>query len=104
VESREALALSIDEPVKFSRPSIDVLFESAAAVFAGELLAILLTGASSDGSEGVARVREAGGKVWVQCPSEAIAPTMPESALALAGADAVLRLQDMAYRLQGNFK
>jgi two-component system, chemotaxis family, protein-glutamate methylesterase/glutaminase len=104
VESRETLALSLDEPVKFSRPSIDVLFESAAAVFAEELLAILLTGASSDGSEGVALVRRAGGKAWVQCPAEAMASTMPESALALAGADAVLRLQDMCDRLQGSVK
>jgi two-component system chemotaxis response regulator CheB len=101
VESRETLALSIDEPVKFSRPSIDVLFESATAVFDRELLAILLTGASSDGSEGMALVRRSGGKAWVQCPSEAVASTMPESALALAGADAVLRLQDMCDRLQG---
>jgi two-component system chemotaxis response regulator CheB len=101
VESRETLALSIDEPVKFSRPSIDVLFESAAAVFDEKLLAILLTGASADGSEGLVIVRRAGGKAWVQCPSESAVSTMPESALALAGADAVLRLQDMCDRLQG---
>ena len=104
VENRERLALSIDEPVKFSRPSIDVLFESAAAAFDADLLAILLTGASSDGSEGVASVRQTGGKAWVQCPSEATASTMPESALALAGADAVLRLQDMCDRLRGSIK
>jgi two-component system chemotaxis response regulator CheB len=104
IESRETLALSLDEPAKFSRPSIDVLFESAAAVFDKELLAILLTGASSDGSEGVALVRRAGGKAWVQCPSEAVASTMPASALALAGADAVLCLQDMCDRLQGSIK
>jgi two-component system, chemotaxis family, protein-glutamate methylesterase/glutaminase len=104
VEDRQTLALSIDEPVKFSRPSIDVLFESAAAAFDTQLLAILLTGASSDGSEGLVSVRRAGGKAWVQCPSEAAVPTMPESALALAGADAVLRLQDMCDRLQGSFQ
>lgn len=104
VEDRQTLALSIDEPVKFSRPSIDVLFESAAAAFGTQLLAILLTGASSDGSEGLVSVRRAGGKAWVQCPSEAAVPTMPESALALAGADAVLRLRDMCDRLQGSFQ
>lgn len=104
VEDRHTLALSIDEPVKFSRPSIDVLFESAAAAFGTQLLAILLTGASSDGSEGLVSVRRAGGKAWVQCPSEAAVPTMPESALALAGADAVLRLRDMRDRLQGSFQ
>jgi two-component system chemotaxis response regulator CheB len=103
VESRGAVALSMDEPVMFSRPSIDVLFESAAAVFDKGLLAILLTGASSDGSEGVAAVRAAGGKAWIQCPSEAASPVMPTSALAHAGADAVLRLAGMCERLKGSF-
>ncbi|NID04842.1 chemotaxis protein CheB [Luteibacter jiangsuensis] len=102
VESRDALALSMDEPVLFSRPSIDVLFESAAAVYDRGLLAILLTGASSDGSEGVAAVRAAGGKAWIQCPVEAAAPAMPNAALAHAGADAVLRLGEMCERLKGS--
>lgn len=102
IENRDTVALSMDEPVVFSRPSIDVLFESAATVFAEDLLAILLTGASSDGSEGLAAVRQAGGKAWVQCPSEAAAPVMPRSALAHAGADAILRLQEMCHRLKGS--
>ncbi|WP_043696014.1 chemotaxis protein CheB [Luteibacter sp. 9133] len=102
VESRNALALSLDEAVVFSRPSIDVLFESAASVFGEALLAILLTGASADGSDGIAAVRRAGGKAWIQCPEEAAASVMPASALARAGADAVLRLQDMCDRLKGS--
>jgi two-component system chemotaxis response regulator CheB len=102
VESRDAMALSMDEPVLFSRPSIDVLFESAAAVYDKGLLAILLTGASSDGSEGVAAVRAAGGKAWIQCPTEAASPIMPTAALAHAGADAVLRLGEMCERLKGS--
>lgn len=60
VEDTGSLALSVDAPVLFSRPAIDPLFESAAAVFGRQLLALLLTGASSDGSEGVAAVRAAG--------------------------------------------
>lgn len=92
VESRQAIALSMDAPVLFSRPAIDPLFESAAAVFGTGVLAILLTGASSDGSEGVAAVRDAGGQAWLQCPDEAEVPTMPASALERAGADAVLPL------------
>ena len=60
VEDRSSVALSIDPPVLYSRPAIDPLFESAAAVFGPRVLALLLTGASSDGSEGVAAVREAG--------------------------------------------
>ncbi|WP_413624646.1 chemotaxis protein CheB [Luteibacter sp. Lutesp34] len=102
VENRDAMALSMDEPVLFSRPSIDVLFESAAAVYGRGLLAILLTGASSDGSEGVAAVRAAGGKAWIQCPVEAASPIMPNAALAHAGADAVLRLGEMCERLKGS--
>ncbi len=92
VEDEESVALSLDAPVLFSRPAVDPLFESAAAVFADRVLAILLTGASSDGSDGVAAVREAGGRAWVQCPDDAEASLMPASALQRAGADAVLTL------------
>ncbi|MET0936416.1 MAG: chemotaxis protein CheB [Luteibacter sp.] len=101
VEDRVSVALSIDPPVLFSRPAIDVLFESAAAVFGDGVLAILLTGASADGSEGVAAVRGAGGSAWIQCPSEAVASTMPASAIARAGADAILSLDDLCTRLAG---
>ena len=99
VEDRTSLALSVDEPILFSRPSIDVLFDSAAHVFGPGLLAILLTGASADGSQGVAAVRAAGGCAWIQDPSDAQSPLMPSSALAHAGADAVLTLDAMAHRL-----
>ncbi|ADV28723.1 CheB methylesterase [Pseudoxanthomonas suwonensis 11-1] len=101
VEDRATLALSLDEPVMFSRPAIDPLFESAAAVFGERLLALLLTGASSDGSEGIAAVRAAGGTAWIQCPDEAASSTMPASALAHAGADEVLTLDQIRERLRG---
>jgi two-component system chemotaxis response regulator CheB len=100
VESRDVLALSVDDPVLFSRPSIDVLFESASRVYGANLLAIVLTGASADGAQGVRFVRMAGGKAWIQCPTEAEVPVMPEAALALGGADALLSLSAMAGRLQ----
>ncbi|MFC0152428.1 chemotaxis protein CheB [Xanthomonas dyei] len=100
VETRDSLALSMDAPVLFSRPAIDPLFESAADVFAERLLAILLTGASSDGSAGVAAVRAAGGTAWIQLPDDAASPLMPASALAHAGADAVLTLQAICNRLE----
>jgi two-component system, chemotaxis family, protein-glutamate methylesterase/glutaminase len=92
VETRDCLALSRDADVLFSRPAIDPLFESAAAVFGERLLALLLTGASSDGTDGVAAVRAVGGTVWIQDPKEAASPLMPASALAGPGADAVLTL------------
>lgn len=100
VEDRDTMSLSLDEPVLFSRPAIDPLFESAAAVFADRALAILLTGASNDGSEGVAAIRAGGGQAWVQQPEEASSPMMPASALAYAGADAVLTLDQMSVRLR----
>lgn len=103
VEDAQGIALSMDEPVLFSRPAIDPLFESAAAVFGTHVLAILLTGASSDGSDGVAAVRAAGGQVWLQCPEEAEASMMPASALQHAGADAVLPLELMCRRLKELF-
>ncbi|MBB5862887.1 chemotaxis protein CheB [Xanthomonas sp. 3058] len=100
VETRDSLALSMDAPVLFSRPAIDPLFESAADVFGPHLLAILLTGASTDGSAGVAAVRAAGGNAWIQHPDDAASPLMPASALAHAGADAVLTLQAICSRLE----
>lgn len=86
------VALSIDEPVHFSRPSIDVLFDSAARVWGRGLLALLLTGASSDGAEGLQAVRTAGGQAVVQDPDEARARTMPAAALARGPVEAVLPL------------
>ena len=100
VEDRHAVALSMDLPVLFSRPAIDVLFESASEVFGPRLLAILLTGASSDGSEGLASVRARGGIAWIQDPDDADSPLMPASALAHAGADAVLSLEALCARLE----
>lgn len=89
-------ALSVDEPVLWSRPAIDPLFDSAAAVFGPRLLGIVLTGASADGSAGARTLREAGGELWVQQPDEATADVMPRAALDLAGADRVLTLHQMA--------
>lgn len=99
VEPGRTLALSVDEPVLHSRPAIDPLFESAAAVYGRRLLGLLLTGASEDGTAGVAAIRRCGGQAWIQHPADAQARTMPESALARAGADAVLSLDAMCRRL-----
>ncbi|MGE0800312.1 MAG: chemotaxis protein CheB [Lautropia sp.] len=99
VEPTRTLALSCDPPVLFSRPAIDPLFETAATVWRERLLAILLTGASNDGSAGVAAVRRHGGNAWVQRPSDAREPTMPAAAVRHAGADAILTLQQICSRL-----
>jgi two-component system, chemotaxis family, protein-glutamate methylesterase/glutaminase len=99
VEKEKTLALSSDAPVLFSRPSIDVLFESAAEAYGPALLGIVLTGANADGAEGLRAIRQAGGRAWVQAPNDAVSDAMPAAAIARAGADLVLPLRDMAERL-----
>lgn len=84
VEPRRCLSLSIDEPVHFSRPSIDVLFESAADACGPAVVGVLLSGASEDGARGLARIDEAGGITLVQAPATAPAPVMPEAGLRMA--------------------
>ena len=99
IEPDRSFSLSLEAPVYFSRPSIDVLLETAASAYRREMLAIILTGASADGAEGLAQVRKLGGAAWVQEPRGAISPTMPEAALRRAGADRVLALPQLAASL-----
>lgn len=96
IEDAECLALSNDDPENFSRPSIDVLFDSAAEAFGDEVVAVLLTGASSDGAEGCARIRAAGGFVIAQDPTTCVAETMPRSAIERGAADLVLSPEAIA--------
>jgi len=96
VESSRSLALSIDPPLWFSRPAIDVLFESAADVYATNLMAMLLTGASSDGAIGMQAIHTAGGLTVVQTPQASEAPAMPAAALARFTPDFVLPPLDIA--------
>ena len=90
-----ALALSSDEPVHFSRPSIDVLFESAADIYGERLLGLILTGANQDGAEGLAAVGRAGGRTVVQEPGGAAVPFLPEAALQVGPVDFVLSLAQL---------
>jgi two-component system chemotaxis response regulator CheB len=96
LENGPALALSIDPPVHFSRPSIDVLFESAADVYRERLLGIILTGANEDGAAGLQAVQQAGGLSIVQCPDSAQVPFMVLSALKRCQPDFVLPLEQIA--------
>lgn len=99
VEADRSCSLSVDDPVQYSRPSIDVLFESAALVYRSRMLGILLTGASSDGAAGMAAIRLVGGATWAQLPSTARADTMPLSAISRGVVDEVLSPQHMTARL-----
>lgn len=93
VEASKTLSLSDDEPVLFSRPSIDVLFESAADVYGPELIAVVLTGANQDGAKGARAVLERGGVGLVQEPKTAFASAMPEAAIQECPAARVLSLE-----------
>ncbi|ALI10428.1 MULTISPECIES: chemotaxis protein CheB [Pseudomonas] len=101
VEADRCLSLSLEEPVHHSRPSIDVLFESAADVYGEKLLAVVMTGANGDGARGLAKVRALGGITVVQDPAEAQVATMPEAALALHEPDHILTLQGIGQLLAG---
>jgi two-component system chemotaxis response regulator CheB len=96
-------ALSTDSKVVSARPSIDMLFESAADAYLDRVVAVVLTGSSKDGAEGVTRVHRKGGTVVVQDPATAEARTMPEAAIAAVPVDRVLPLPEIAgfLKMQG---
>jgi two-component system chemotaxis response regulator CheB len=100
VEGR-TFRLSVDEAVYYSRPSIDVLFESAADAFGKRLIGIILTGANADGASGSRRISARGGMMIAQDPSEAEAPAMPAAAIAAGGVDRVLPIHEIASFLAG---
>ncbi len=95
VEADGHLSLSSEEPVNFSRPSIDVLFESAAETYGPALLALVLSGANHDGARGACAVSKAGGTVLVQTPDSAMARTMLESTLAACPEARAMSLSDI---------
>jgi two-component system, chemotaxis family, protein-glutamate methylesterase/glutaminase len=95
VESRALFALSTDPPVLWARPSIDVLFESAAEAFGEKLIGVILTGASADGSHGLKAIRERGGCALVQDPRTAECAVMPQAALVATDVNHVLALPEL---------
>jgi two-component system, chemotaxis family, protein-glutamate methylesterase/glutaminase len=99
VDAGPQLALSADDPVHHSRPSVDVLFESASEIYKERLLGIILSGANEDGAQGLAAIHDAGGVTIVQQPDTASAPNMAVSALKLRPADRVLPLEEIAVLL-----
>lgn len=96
VDAGPQLSLSADPPVNWSRPSIDVLFESAADAYRSRLLGIVLTGASDDGAAGAAAIVRAGGQVLVQDPQGAHSPLMPRAALHRVAAARSMSLEAIA--------
>lgn len=92
-------SLSIDEPVSYARPSIDVLLESAADSYSDRAIGVILTGANQDGVQGLAALKARGGATIVQDPATAESPVLPRAAIAAVAVDAVLPLAQIAPRL-----
>jgi two-component system, chemotaxis family, protein-glutamate methylesterase/glutaminase len=99
IEEPGVLALSTDAPVRAARPSIDVLFQTAADAYRDRLLGVVLTGASADGAEGLAAVKAQGGRAIVEDPATAECRTMPAAALAATAVDYVLPLEKIGDHL-----
>ncbi len=96
VETDETVALTVDDKWNYSRPSIDILFESAARVWTTGLVGIVLTGANYDGAAGLKAIKQFGGMTLVQDPATAEFPAMPNAAIAAGAVDHILPLKAIA--------
>ena len=94
-------SLSTEPHVHYARPSIDVLFESAADAYGDRVIGVILTGANADGAHGLARIKQLGGVAVVQDPRTAERPEMPGAALVATAADAVLPLVEIGPFVHG---
>ncbi|MEH2165274.1 MAG: chemotaxis protein CheB [Nostoc sp.] len=92
-------ALSTDEPVSYARPSIDVLFESAADVYTEQVIGVILTGANQDGVQGLKKIKARGGITIVQEPATAESDIMPEAAISAITVDWILTLSNIASQM-----
>ncbi len=102
VETDRSVSFSVEGPVQFSRPSIDVLFESAAMVYRSRLVGIILSGSNNDGTQGIRAIRKAGGLTIAQDPEEAQYDYMPRAAIDSAHVDFVWTLATIARFLNGH--
>ncbi len=94
-EKNNTFSLDTSEKINFSRPSIDVAFESAALTYKGSLVCILLSGANADGTEGLKTVKQMGGYAVVQNPATASVAFMPEQAILNVNVDLILNIEEM---------
>jgi len=95
IEKNAIVSLTVEKRVSYARPSIDVLFESAADAFREKLIGVILTGANHDGAKGIKCIKDYGGHTVVQDPVQAYAAEMPRSALELIKPDAVFKLEEI---------
>lgn len=99
VDPEKVFSFSVDAPLNYCRPSIDMAFQSAAEVYQDRLVGCILTGANSDGANGVRAIKANNGCVYVQSPDEATVNTMPLAAIDATLVDGVLSIQDLAKHL-----
>ena len=95
IETNKTFSLTIDERVNFARPSIDVLFESAAEAYKNKLIGVVLTGSNNDGTKGIKRIQECGGLTIVQNPETSESAYMPTAAIAAVHPDYILSLEEI---------
>lgn len=95
VEEKGVISLNLEAPVSHVRPAIDVLFQSAARVYQQSLVAIVLTGANADGSDGIRSVKAHGGTTVVQCPGSAEIGIMPKASLDTGCVDHRVQLEEI---------
>ena len=93
IERNRTFSLTVDERVNFARPSIDVLFESAAEAYKNKLIGVVLTGSNNDGTNGIKRIKDGGGLTIIQDPETAESSFMPASAIAAIKPDHILSLE-----------
>src|ERR1035437_1844751 len=95
IERDKTFSLTIDERINYARPSIDVLFESAAEAYKNKLIGVILTGSNNDGTNGIKRIQECGGLTIIQNPETAESAYMPKSAIAAIHPDYILSLEEI---------
>jgi two-component system chemotaxis response regulator CheB len=95
IEKDRSFSLSCDAPVNFSRPSIDVLFETAAEVYKDKLIGFILTGANKDGAAGIQAIKRRGGVTVAQNPGSASFPVMPRAAIDTGSVEYIFELQEI---------
>ena len=96
IEPDRTISLSSDELINYSRPSVDVLFESAVEVYRDKIIGVVLTGANSDGAEGIKKIKKFGGLAIVQDPKTAEADVMPKAAIKATSIDYVESVEKIA--------
>lgn len=99
VEQNKTLSLSVDAKVRYSRPSIDILFSTASDAYFSQLIGIILTGANDDGTEGLKHIKAHGGLTIAHDPQTAVSPEMPRSAIREKVIDKILSLTEIAHFL-----